>query len=146
MIRKAFSTFIFMSLLAGCTSQSVKPERTVAMGDTSGYVRTVNIKPKDLRSVCNFDNFQEGFRYTYMSMWNGRIDKILESSPTSNVTAYYKGKFFYSKPNTKAALDANPRDRDGYNECQEASYQQGKMNGFIYSLEDLKGLEESAPK
>ena len=146
MTHRLLSSIILISLLAGCAAQPNKLEPTVVIGDPAGLVKTVSVRHKDLKSVCSFEKFQEGFRYTYMSMWNGRIDKILESKPRSDIATYYKSKFFYSKPNTKAILDANPRDRDQYSACQESSYQQGKINGFLYSLEDLKGLEENEPK
>lgn len=146
MTTRLFTTLIVLFFSTGCATHPVRPEPTVAMGDSSGYARMVSIRHKDLKSVCSFEKFQEGFRYTYMSMWNGRVDKVLVSKPSSDVATYYKGKIFYSKPNKKAILDANPRERNGYNECQESSYQQGKMNGFLYSLDDLKVLQESAPK
>lgn len=146
MTYRFLASLTMISLLAGCAAQPNKPEPRIVVGDPAGLVKTVSVRSKDLKSVCSFEKFQEGFRYTYMSMWNGRIEKILESKPRSDIATYYQRKFFYSKPNTKAVLDENPRDRDQYSECQEGSYQQGKMNGFLYSLEDMKALEEGAPK
>lgn len=146
MTHRLLISLSLISLLPGCVTQPSKPEPKLVIGDPSGFVKTVDIRKTDLKSVCSFNKFQEGFRYAYMSMWNGRIEKVLASKPRPDISSYYESKIFYSKPNTKAALDANPGDRDQYSECQEGSYQQGKMNGFLYSQEDLKRLEAGAPK
>ncbi len=146
MIHRMLTIFVVLAFLAGCTTQPVRVEPSVTLGDVSGYVSVVAIKHKDLKNVCNFEIFQEGFRYTYMSMWNSRIDKILESQLKPDVAAYYTKKFFYAKPNVKATLDTGPSARDRHGECQEASYQLGTINGFIYSLENLERLEQGAPE
>lgn len=140
-------------LLVACTAQGVRPDAaeapqsfSITVGDSSAYVRTVSVASQDLKGVCNIEHFKQGFRYTYMSMWNGRLDKIMEGNPPPDQVEYYKGRSFNSVPGKKATLDANPSERDTSNMCLEGSYQQGKMRGFMSALADLKILEDAAPK
>lgn len=146
MICRLLPALTALTLITACAPLTSHQGATVSIGDASGFTTVVNLRRKDLKPVCSLEHFREGFRYTYMSMWNKRVETILEVKPAPDVTAYYTGKLFYSRPGIKAMLDENPQSRDGDSECQETSYQQGKMHGFIYALNDLKGLEEGAPK
>lgn len=146
MITRLLATIIVVLFSTGFTAGSIWHRPTVTMGDPAGYVRSVDVRQSDLKNVCSFKKFQEGFRYTYMAMWNGRIEKVLELTQKTDAVTYYQGKLFYSNPNKIATLDADPTDRDDYSMCEENSYQQGKIQGFLYSLDDLKVLEEAAPK
>jgi hypothetical protein len=133
------------SLLAGCAAKKNQNDGEIRIGDASGYVGIVKLKQRDVADTCNLRAFEEGFKYTYMSMWNSRIEKILEVRPSQIVADYYSRFFFNSKLDFRATLDEVPEARSRYNYCQELSYQEGKLNGFIYSLEGLKMLEENAP-
>jgi hypothetical protein len=146
MTRTLLPALTALTLFTACAPLIPHQGPTVSIGDASGFTTTVNLRRKDLKPVCSLEHFREGFRYTYMSMWNKRVETILEAKPAPDVAAYYSGKLFHSGPGIKAALNENPRSRDGYNECQEGSHQQGKMHGFLYALDDLKSLEEGAPK
>lgn len=137
--------FLIVASLAGCAGQSHTNEKEVEIGEKSGYVKNVKIRQNDIAGVCDFSAFEHGFKYTYMSMWNGRIEELIKTSPEPSVFDHHSKLFFNSSHNVRATLDEDVNSMSRYSYCQESSYQQGKINGFIYSLEDLKELEKSRP-
>ncbi|TBU76556.1 hypothetical protein DNK06_16915 [Pseudomonas daroniae] len=145
MLKPIIYAFFIASSLAGCAGQSHINVKEVEIGDASGYVKSVKIKQDDITSACDFSTFEDGFKYTYMSMWNGRIEEIIKADPEQNVIDHYTKLIFNSKHNVKATLDEDTDSRSSYSYCQESSYQQGKISGFLYSVEDLKALENKPP-
>jgi len=141
------ASFTTALIFTGSFSLSVHAQSSVAVGDSSGYVAAVLVRDQDLKNVCSVEKFQEAFRFAYMSMWNGRIDKILEAKPNAAIVTYYEEKYFFTAPDKRATATSYQRNREGDTTyCQEASHQQGTTNGFLYALEGLKVLEDHAPK
>ncbi|WP_131186264.1 hypothetical protein [Stutzerimonas kirkiae] len=145
MLKPTIHALFITTFLTGCAAQPHQNEKTVGIGDSSGHTQVITIKQSDIANACDLSAFEDGFKYTYMSMWNGRIEEILKTSTEQSATDYYSKLFFNSEPNTRAVLDKAPETRANYSYCQESSYQQGKISGFIYSIEDLKRLEEKSP-
>jgi hypothetical protein len=145
MLKPMIHAFFIATLLTGCSTQPHKNEKEIEIGDTSGYVQNVKIKQDDIADACDFSAFEDGFKYTYMSMWNGRIEEIIKASPEQRTIDHYMKLFFNSKHNVRATLDEDTDSRNSYSYCQESSYQQGKISGFLYSVEDLKALENKSP-
>ncbi|MDF3197027.1 hypothetical protein [Pseudomonas sp. 1928-m] len=145
MLKPIIYAFFIAASLAGCAGKSHINEKEVEIGDASGYVKNVKIKQNDIADVCDFNAFEDGFKYTYMSMWNGRIEEIIKASPEQKVIDHHTKLFFNSKHNVRATLDEDVDSMSSYSYCQESSYQQGKISGFIYSVEDLKALENKSP-
>lgn len=141
MLKRTITLLLATAVLTGCAAQPAKNEKTVAIGDSSGHTQVVVLKQQDIANACDLAAFENGFKYTYMSMWNGRIEEIIKTQPEQSTADHYSTLFFNSKPNIRAALDEDPAARNGYSYCQESSYQQGKISGFTYSIEGLKKLE-----
>lgn len=142
MLKRTLPFLLTTAVLTGCAAQSITPEKAVTIGDPSGHTQIVALKQQDIANACNLTAFEDGFKYTYMSMWNSHLEAILEKQPEQRTADHYSTLFFNAKPNTRAALDEDPAAHRDYNYCQESSYQQGKISGFMYAIEDLKKLEE----
>ena len=144
MLKPMVYAFFIATSLAGCAGKSHINGKEVSVGDVSGYVKNVKIKQNDITAACDFNAFKDGFKYTYMSMWNGRLEEIIKASSEQNVIDHHSKLFFNSEQNVRATLDEEIDSRSNYSYCQESSYQQGKISGFIYSIEDLKVLENKS--
>jgi hypothetical protein len=121
-------------------------DKSIQIGDQTGYVKNIKINEDDLLHVCDLEAFRVGFSYTYMAMWNSHIEHYLKDNNNEDEKKYYLSNIFYSEPNIKASLSGNPKVTNGYSSCKSDSYQQGKMNGFIYEIEDIRSIKESAAK
>lgn len=136
-LRKAI-TAAAMIMLFG---DAALAEKIIQIGDRSGYVKDIGIKDNDLLHVCDLDAFRVGFGYTYMAMWNSHIDHQLKESKSEDEKARYLLHIFHSEPNVKATMSGNPKETDTYSSCKSNSFQQGKMSGFLYELEDIRSFK-----
>lgn len=142
MLKPIIYAFFIATSLAGCAGKPNANGKEVSVGDASGYVKNVKLKQSDITGLCDFNAFEDGFKYTYMSMWNGRLEEIIKASSEQDVIDRHTKLFFNSKQDVRATLDEVVESRGNYSFCQESSFQQGKINGFIYSIEDLEILEK----
>ncbi len=125
-----------------CTSQFVRSEQIIIADDDSKYVRVVEVSEKDLSNVCSFNVFKDGFSTTYIDMWNARINFILKLNLRQDVILYYKDKLFSSKVKQEDSIEkASLRS----NACDINSYQQGKILGFTYALDNLDEFQKKSP-
>lgn len=121
-------------------SNAVLAEKTIQIGDQSGYIKDIGIKDSDLLHVCDLDAFRTGFGYTYMAMWNSHVEHRLKESKSEDEKTHYLSHIFNSEPNIKASLSGNPKETGTYSSCKSNSFEQGKIRGFIYELEDIRSF------
>lgn len=142
----SLSKIILVTTMTVLFSNAAFAEKSIQIGDPTGYVKNIKIKDDDLLHVCDLDAFTVGFGYTYMAMWNTHIEHYVKESNNEDEKKHYLSNIFNSEPNKKASMSGNPKVTNGYSSCKSDSFQQGKMNGFLYEIEDIRSIKESAAK